>query len=131
MLSVFGNRGYLVKPYLVKDISGVEMVHAESKWLEISAHNIDIVREGMMKCVNDRRGSGIKAKLEDIVVSGKTGTAQTSKKLNHGWFGGFATFDDPQLTVVVFAEFGGKGGYFPAMTAGKIFEKAKRLGLIK
>ena len=73
----------------------------------------------------------MKAKVESLIVSGKTGTAQTSKKKNHGWFGGFAPFDDPQLTVVVFAEFGGKGGQFPATTAGKIFAEAKRLGVIK
>ena len=130
MFSVFANKGYLVKPYLVKDISGVEMVYPESKWMEISSSSIEIVREGMMKCVNDRRGTGMKAKLDEMIVSGKTGTAQTSKKKNHGWFGGFAPFDDPQLTIVVFDEFGGKGGYFPAMTAGKIFKEAKRLGII-
>jgi cell division protein FtsI/penicillin-binding protein 2 len=98
--------------------------------LGISKKNLDSVRDGMRLAVNDRRGTGKKALQKDFVVSGKTGTAQTSRNEDHGWFMGFAPFDNAKLTVVVFDEYGGKGGYFAAETAGKIFNKAREIGLI-
>jgi cell division protein FtsI/penicillin-binding protein 2 len=73
----------------------------------------------------------MKACQPDVVVAGKTGTAQTSKGKSHGWFAGFAPFDNPKLTVVVFDEYGGKGGYYAAATAGKVFKRSNELGLLK
>ncbi len=69
--------------------------------------------------------------MDDIEVAGKTGTAQTTKGKTHGWFAGFAPFDDPKLTVVVFDEYGGKSGYYAAGTAGKVLHKAEELGLMR
>ena len=66
-----------------------------------------------------------------MLVAGKTGTAQTSRGKNHGWFAGFAPFDNAQLVVVVFDEYGGRGGYYAAALAGQVFQKAADLGIIK
>lgn len=130
MVSVFANKGYLVRPYLGSRIEGVDISRPDRKHLGLSGESVNAVRRGMMKAVNDMRGTGIKARSGDFVVSGKTGTAQTSKGISHGWFGGFAPFDDARMTVVVFDEYGGKGGYYAAETAGKVLTKAKELGLI-
>ncbi len=130
MASVLANGGYLIKPYIVEKIEGVRVGAAEKVSLGISKKNLDSVRDGMRLAVNDRRGTGKKALQKDFVVSGKTGTAQTSRNEDHGWFMGFAPFDNAKLTVVVFDEYGGKGGYFAAETAGKIFNKAREIGLI-
>lgn len=130
VMSVFANRGDLVRPYVVESIEGVPVNVEDRRDLGLSPAVIAVVREGLMKCVNDKRGTGMKARLEDVVVAGKTGTAQTSQNKSHGWFAGFAPFDNARLTVVVFDEYGGKGGYYAAGTAGKVFEKAKELGLL-
>lgn len=130
MISVFANRGFLVRPYIVEKIGDLPLAPSEKIKLDISRSNLDVVRRGMRAVVNDRRGTGMKARQKSFIVSGKTGTAQTSKGKSHGWFGGFAPFDDARLTVVVFDEYGGKGGYYAAETAGKVFNKAKELGLI-
>jgi cell division protein FtsI/penicillin-binding protein 2 len=98
--------------------------------LDISPRSIEVVRTGMWKVVNDPMGTGMKARLSEVVVAGKTGTAQTAKKRNHGWFAGFAPFEDPKLVVVVFDEYGGKGGYYAAGTAAKVFTKAEELGIL-
>ena len=98
--------------------------------MDISVDTIKHVRSGVRKVVNDPRGTGMKARLSNVIVSGKTGTAQTSRGKDHGWFAGFAPFEDPKLTVVVFDEYGGKGGYYAAETAGKVFRKAEELGLL-
>ena len=98
--------------------------------VDVSRSTLAMVREGMRSVVNEPRGTGIKARQDDVVVAGKTGTAQTSRGRNHGWFAGFAPFEEPKLTVVVFDEYGGKGGYYAAETAGKVFRKAKDIGLL-
>jgi len=130
MMSVFANRGYLVKPYLVDNIGGIKVKKEKKESLGMASRTIDIAREGLKRCVNDKRGTGMKARQSDIIVAGKTGTAQTSRGKNHGWFAGFAPFEKPRLTVVVFDEHGGKGGYYAAETAGKVFKEARRLGII-
>ena len=131
IMSVFANGGYLIRPYIAESVEGVSLNKPERIRLDISEETIEHVREGLRKVVNDRRGTGMKARQEDVVVAGKTGTAQTSKGKSHGWFAGFAPFVEPKLTVVVFDEYGGKGGYYAAETAGKVFHKADELGLLK
>ncbi|MDD5634119.1 MAG: penicillin-binding protein 2 [Candidatus Omnitrophica bacterium] len=130
MMSVFANGGYLVKPYIVEKVGDVYVEKEEGKDLGLSVSTLNTVREGLRRVVNDPKGTGMKAKLEDVVVAGKTGTAQTGKNRDHGWFAGFAPFDDARLTVVVFDEFGGRGGYYAAETAGKVFAKAEELGIL-
>ena len=130
MISVFANGGYLVKPYVVEKIEGVPVSGGGKIDLGISPETLEIMRDALKKVVNDPRGTGMKARQDGVVVAGKTGTAQTSKGRSHGWFAGFAPFEDAKLAVVVFDEYGGKGGYYAAETAGKVFKKARELGLI-
>ena len=130
IMSVFANKQYLLTPYIVEKVGSVKINSTVRKEVGVSSSSIDSVREGLRLVVNDKRGTGMKAKLNDVVVSGKTGTAQTSIGKNHGWFAGFAPYEDAVLTVVVFDEYGGKGGYYAAGTAGKVFKKADELGLI-
>jgi penicillin-binding protein 2 len=72
------------------------------------------------------RGTAASARLEGIVVAGKTGTAQTGifrngVELDHAWFVGFAPVDDPQVVVAVMLEHGGHGDR-AARVATKIIE---------
>jgi penicillin-binding protein 2 len=131
IMSVFANGKYLVTPYLVEKVGKVTVNSTSKKDIGILKKHIDTVREGLRLVVNDRRGTGMKARLREIVVSGKTGTAQTSRGENHGWFAGYAPYDNASLAVVIFDEYGGKGGYYAASTAGKVFKKAWELNLIK
>jgi len=131
MMSVFANKGYLVKPYVVEFVDNVRVSMEERVFLNLSSSDVSEIREGLRAVVNGKRGTGVKAKQSDVIVSGKTGTAQTSRgKKTHGWFAGFAPFDDAKLTVVVFDEYGGKGGYYAAETAGCVFKKAKELKIL-
>ena len=130
IMSVFANKQYLLTPYIVEKVGSVRINSTVRKEVGVSSSYIDSVREGLRLVVNDKRGTGMKAKLKDVVVSGKTGTAQTSIGKSHGWFAGFAPYEEASLTVVVFDEYGGKGGYYAAGTGGKVFKKAEELGII-
>lgn len=59
----------------------------------------------------------------DMVIAGKTGSAQTSNEnVVHAWFAGFAPYDNPEIAVVVVIEGGGSGGY-TAYTAKQIIQE--------
>ncbi len=131
MVSVIANKGVLFQPYVVLKIDNLGVARPKLNKVDISLDTINIITEGLVRCVNGKRGTGKNAKSNNFEIAGKTGTAQTGKKNNHGWFCGFAPQDDPELAVLVLDEFGEGGGHFAAKTAGKVFEKAFELGLIK
>lgn len=130
MVSAVANGGYLIKPYLVKRIEDVDISQIEKKYLNISEETLKIVGDGLRKVVSDQRGTGRKAAVDGVVVAGKTGTAQTSTDKTHAWFTGYAPADDPKAALVVFLEYGGKGGLGASKTAGQIFAKLKELGYL-
>lgn len=75
--------------------------------------DLDRIRKGMWMAVNEPGGTAGRAKLNDIVVAGKTGTAQTSdngKKSHNSWTIAFAPFDQPKYAVAVLVQNGGSGG---------------------
>jgi penicillin-binding protein 2 len=86
---------------------------------------IDLVRRGLWKVVNEQGGTGGKARLKSVQVAGKTGTAQAKR---HGkpdtiaWFTCFAPFDEPRYVVTVMVQGGEHGGSVAAPIAAKILE---------
>lgn len=61
------------------------------------------------------QGTAQSARIKGIMLAGKTGTAQTGKRvngveLNHAWFVGFAPADKPTIVVAVMIQYGGHGG---------------------
>ncbi|MBL7069114.1 MAG: penicillin-binding protein 2 [Candidatus Omnitrophica bacterium] len=130
MTSVVANGGYLVKPYLVKKIEDVNISDVEKRPVEISETTLNILRDGLIKVVNDEGGTGRRAAVEGLTIAGKTGTAQTSTSKTHAWFTGFAPADNSKAALVVFLEYGGKGGLGASKTASRIFQKMRDLGYL-
>jgi penicillin-binding protein 2 len=77
-----------------------------------------------MKGVVSSAGTANSARIEGVVLAGKTGTAQNSENPNvdHAWFVGFAPADNPTIVVAVFIEFG-EHGYVAAQVASKIISR--------
>jgi len=130
MTSALANDGYLVKPYLVRKIEEIDISQSEKRRLAISSETLSIIKDGLVKVVNDSSGTGRKARVEGLKVAGKTGTAQTSTDKTHAWFTGYAPADEPKAALVVFLEYGGKGGLGASQTSGRIFAELKRLGYL-
>jgi len=67
------------------------------------------------------------AAVKGLDIAGKTGTAEfgaprfDGSHETHGWFVGFAPYDDPQIAVAVFVQRGG-GGQEAAPAAAQIFD---------
>jgi penicillin-binding protein 2 len=94
---------------------------------EISPQDIDLVRKGLWKVVNEDGGTGGRARLKDVVVAGKTGTAQATDRgheENVAWFACFAPFDHPKYVVAVMVQgASGHGGEVAGPIATRILER--------
>lgn len=106
-------------------------VRANLRDHRITAAQIEQVRRGMWKVVNDQGGTGKRAQVKGVEVAGKTGTAQfwreTEKggkiKDNHTWFICFAPYDKPKYAVCTFVQGAKSGGGVSAPIAQKILEE--------
>ena len=60
------------------------------------------------------------AKIPNVHVAGKTGTAENPSGSPHGWFVGFAPAEDPQIAVAVIIENAADGGVDAAPIGGQV-----------
>ena len=110
--SFFANHGTLYVPHIVKK----EPAIIDKSF--ISSKNIDIIREGLRDTV--RYGSARSLNVVPVTVAGKTGSAQFAEnKKPHGWFTGFAPYDNPQIIITVLME--ESGGSETAMPIARDF----------
>lgn len=125
--SAIANDGRIMKPFLVKEIlrlSGESIFRAEPKELgrPIGPLAAAAVSEMMVEAV--KSGTGAAARIDGVLVAGKTGTAELAKGEPHGWFVGFAPADRPRVAVVVLLENGGQGGRVSAPLAKLVLKEA-------
>lgn len=130
MMAAMANGGSLARPYIVRRIESTDISNVKTRYLGLKPDVIQKIREGLAKVVNSENGTGRRAKVEGLVIAGKTGTAENPQGRTHAFFCGFAPFDDPKICLVVFLEHGGKGGLEPAQIAKTLFEEAKNKGYI-
>lgn len=133
LAAVIANGGSLVRPHLVKGLPG-----AEPERLAIRPATIAAVREGMLAVVSE--GSGRRARLAEVAVAGKTGSAQVVAKarlekapnayelLPHGWFVCFAPAEAPRIAMAVLVEHGRSGAESAAPVAREILAEYFGLG---
>ena len=114
--SAFCNEGNIIKPYLVYK----NEVSAEY-WISgaFSSETASRVLEGTKKVVNDSHGTGYAAHRDDIVLAGKTGTAEIKASKDDtsgtelGWFAVFTaeeTVERPILIISMVEDVKGRGG---------------------
>ena len=93
---------------------------------ELSHDQIELVRKGFWKVVNEDGGTGSAGRLKNAVVAGKTGTAQATDRGHKdtvAWFACFAPFDHPKYVVVVMVQGGEHGGSVAGPIAARIMER--------
>ncbi len=109
-----------------KPVSFAPRVRADLR-REISPKDIELVRHGLWKVVNEDGGTGGRARLKDVVVAGKTGTAQATDRgheENVAWFTCFAPFDHPKYVIAVMVQgASGHGGEVAGPIAVRILER--------
>jgi penicillin-binding protein 2 len=108
--------GQLPTPHVIKGTQG------GTTSLPISKEVIKTVQSMMIDVVNSPGGTGRRARLPDIVVAGKTGTAQNPHGEDHAWFVAYAPAENPRIAIAVIVENGGSGGAVAAPIAQKTLE---------
>ena len=104
----------------IKNKLGLDVDSSED--LNINQDTINIVKEGM-RSVTEGEGGTARSSFRDfeISVGGKTGSAEAGPK-THGWFVGFAPYDDPEIAVVAIIENGFHGYYTADVVKEVIYE---------
>ncbi len=127
MAAVIANRGSFYIPHVVKKIgdNGAPSPLYTQKYITgISPENFEPVIEGMEGAVNGGPGSTARgARLDSIIICGKTGTAQNPHGKDHSIFVAFAPKDNPQIAIAVYVENAGFGSTFAAPIASLMIEK--------
>ena len=98
--SVFANEGNFIELNLFKDHSFDEPLHEKVLQKETN----DIVLDMLVETVNSSNGTASKARLQEKIVAGKTGTAKESLEEETTYsatFAGFVPHDEPELLAVV------------------------------
>lgn len=123
--AIIANKGWFYTPHFVKSIgeSGpLEKFKTIHKTM-VDAKHFDPVIEGMRRVVNENGGTARMARLEDIVICGKTGTVQNPHGEDHSVFIAFAPMDKPKIAIAVFVENAGFGGTWAGPIASLMIEK--------
>ena len=138
--AIVANRGSAHKPHLLKAIENTktgELQYIESEEInyltDIKEENWDLVHQGMVAVVNERRGTAYGVFPDNSPIAGKTGSSQvfsidrsSNKEVplelrDHGLFVGYAPLNEPEIIVSIIVENGGGGRVSAAPVAEKIF----------
>jgi penicillin-binding protein 2 len=148
MTAALANGGKVLEPQIVKRIENwnnhsTHLFEPELiRQLDYSPAHLQTVKEGMIAVVNEPRGTGRPAQLEEIMVAGKTGTSQVVRRLSdeeeelltgdehipyrrrsHGLFVAYAPAENPEIAVAVVVEHGQSGGGVAAPIAREIISR--------
>lgn len=111
-ISAIANGGTLYEPHIMREIVNPQTgetikYEPKSAVIEGNANNFAIVRDAMEGCV--KHGTGKGCAVKGIRVGGKTGSAQATGGVAHGWFVAFAPAENPKIAVAAIVEHGGSG----------------------
>lgn len=138
-----GNGGLAFKPHLLKKVmDGNELVReqkpdprANFADFGLTPEKIELVRKGMWRVVMEDGGTARAARINNVEVAGKTGTAQNwrhnekgeSVKDNHTLFITFAPYVNPKFACCILVQGGKGGGVSAAPIAKRVMEQALAL----
>jgi penicillin-binding protein 2 len=127
MTSIIANRGFFFTPHLIREIKSDKHIaedYLEKHFTDIDSLNFEIAIDGMDLVVNGGKGSTARnARIQDITVCGKTGTAENPFGEDHSIFIAFAPKENPQIAIAVYVENAGFGSTYAAPIASLMIEK--------
>lgn len=125
-VALVANNGKSFVPHVVKGYLDEQRNLVPLKFKEVNTgvnlETLEIVKKGMFDVVNGNRGTARRIRLDDILIAGKTGTAQNPHGKDHALFIAFAPFDNPKIACAVVVENSGFGSTYAAPIAQKLIE---------
>jgi len=145
MVSAVFNGGVIYRPQVTKWVGESEnhktfsFAPQVTGKIDVSPENFEIIKTALKGVVHDQHGTGSRARLRDITVAGKTGTAQVvalkrTEEYNgseedipvhhrdHAWFVAVAPAEKPRIAIAVLIEHGGHGGSAAAPIAAEMIK---------
>lgn len=126
--AIVANRGWYISPHLVRHFGDENQRFRNTKYQRknltmVSKYYWEAAAEGMWAVVHEGGGTARRARIDDIAICGKTGTAENIGA-DHSVFICFAPKDDPKIAISVYIEnAAGGGGSWAAPIASLIAEK--------
>ncbi|MDI6808708.1 MAG: penicillin-binding protein 2 [Candidatus Eisenbacteria bacterium] len=120
-------RGVVLKPHVLQAIRVQDGRTIYTKLEKIEVKGVDrslfeTVASAMEGVVEGPSGTGSRARVQSVVICGKTGTAQNPFGEDHAIFVAFAPAETPEIALCVIVENGGHGGTVAAPIAQKIMD---------
>lgn len=130
VISAIFNGGFVYQPNVIKWVGkenrySYQFAPTVTGRIKAKEENLELIKKALVGVVNEPHGTGSRARVLDVSVGGKTGTAQVvtlerQKSLaasgmreefeDHAWFVAIAPAENPTLAVAVVIEHGGHGG---------------------
>ena len=151
MVARIANGGIAVEPRILGEVirDGRPLAREPMTFptMGFSPAHLDIVRKGMLKVVNDPKGTAYRARIEEpaLAMAGKTGSVQVRRiserehragviknedrpweERDHALFVAYAPTERPRYGVAVVVEHGGSGGSVAAPIARDIMREVQR-----
>ncbi|WP_075825237.1 peptidoglycan D,D-transpeptidase FtsI family protein, partial [Streptomyces acidiscabies] len=137
--STIANGGVRVEPTLVRGTEGPDgrftPAPAPQTSRVVSEKTAKTLSQMLESVVDDREGTGAKARIPGYRVAGKTGTANRVDPVTGTYkgytssFAGFAPADNPRVTVYCAIQNATKGSYFGGQICGPIFKQVMEFAL--
>jgi penicillin-binding protein 2 len=125
VVAAIANRGFYYTPHCVQGVGKEKAIEARFKVRHyVGVQNQEAylnVIDGMQMCLDG--GTGYHSRVKDIVICGKTGTAQNPHGKDHAVFLAFAPRDNPQIAIACIVENAGFGGTWSAPIVTLMIER--------
>jgi len=126
LVSLIANRGYYIAPHLVRSIQGYDgtqnVLQFDKHTIPAGRENYEMIVQGMEQVVESGTARS-SAKIDSVIICGKTGTIQNPHGAAHSAFVAFAPKINPKIAVAVYIENGVWGARYGAPIASLIIEK--------
>lgn len=125
LASILANRGHYYIPHLIKKVGSEEKreIFRERQFTLIDSNYFQTVLDALQAVVDEPGGTARRAKIDSIVVCGKTGTVQNTDSPDHSVFMAFAPRENPKIAIAVYVEDAGFGGTWAAPISSLMIEK--------
>jgi len=122
--ATIANRGWYIVPHIIRAIGNPDSLNPQfraRKITDVDPRYFNLVVDGMELVVTAGTATG--AKMDSVVICGKTGTAQNPHGKNHSLFIAFAPKENPRIAISVVVENSGYGATWAAPIASLMIEK--------
>ncbi|MFT6440544.1 MAG: penicillin-binding protein 2 [Salibacteraceae bacterium] len=126
LAAIIANKGYYYQPHLIKSIGedSIKRPKFTQKFdTEVDPKYFEPIVKAMFKVVNESGGTARRARMDSIIVCGKTGTVQNDPWPDHSVFMAFAPMENPKIAVAVYVEYSDYGGTWAAPISSLMIEQ--------